>query len=414
MIIVPEVQISGGQLVTRTGVRTPYIRHEIDPLEFVDRLVSEGAERLHVVDVDAASSGDADNGDLVRAILDSVDIPVQVAGGTRTVNQVDEWLETGAAAVVLGTLAITDQGLLTEVCTRHPGAILANLATSEGVVMIDGWQTATAFRPEDIVYDLQLAGVAGIIHTDIDRFDVDSSASLALTMEIKNRTVMPVFSSGTVQNLEDLAQVHYLPNIHGAIVGHALASGAFSLTEALEVASQPQTSPEPEVETSVAERGIQSVVQVYLASYNRSPAARWWNHDLRQAIAEDNPYVEITIPQEDLEIEEASASRREVQTLYEQAMDAADVVLVVLDGVENEAWTAFECGYARASGKYLMGLAVSPRLEGRSRIESMCDFVVGFGDLDDKQATLSALAREINQHLLSEQADSALDGLPVD
>ena len=414
MLIIPEVQIAGGKLVTRTGVNTPYLQHAIAPLQLIEKLVEQGAERLHVVDVDAANGNERTNTALVHEILASTHVPIQVGGGMRTVTQIDEWLEVGAAAVVLGTLAIKDQSLLAEVCARHPGAIVANLATRDGVVMIDGWKTATAFRPQDIVYDLQMAGVAAIIHTDIDRFEGDSSTSLALTMELKNDIVIPVYASGTVQSLDDIARIRYLPNIYGVIVGHALASGAFSLSEALDVAGQAETSPQPDVETFVAEYGIQSVVHVYLAAFNRSLAARWWSDDLRNAIVEDNQFVEVNIPQEDLgvDVDDKTLSPRQVQALYETALDAADVVVVALDGVENEAWTAFECGYARATGKYLLGIALMPRPEGRSRVENMCDDVVLYADHGEKSATLAALAREINSRLLNEQADSD-SSLPV-
>ena len=112
-------------------------------------------------------------------------------------------------------------------------AILANVATKDGYVMIDGWRTQTAYLPQDIVYDLQMAGVAGIIHFDINRFEGDASTSLALTMEMDQQVVIPVYSSGTVHSLDDMARLRYLPNIHGVIIGEALLNERFSLQEAL-------------------------------------------------------------------------------------------------------------------------------------------------------------------------------------
>ncbi len=91
--------------------------------------------------------------------------------------------------------------------------------------MIDGWRTQTAFRPQDIVYDLQMAGVAGIIHVDIDRRLADASTALALTMEMKANVVIPIYSSGTVHGLEDISRLRHPPNIHGAVIGEALIIG---------------------------------------------------------------------------------------------------------------------------------------------------------------------------------------------
>lgn len=404
MLIFPEIQISEGRLVTRASRSDENIVYEMSPMEAVRLFEAQGAERLHVLDVDAALGREKTNSGLIHDILSGTTIPVQVAGGMRTSDQIDSWLEAGAAHVVLGTLAITNQALLAEVCTRHPGAILANIATKGGYVMIDGWQTRTAFTPQDIVYDLQMAGVAGIIHFDIDRFEGEAATSLALTMEMKKNTVIPIYSSGTVQTLDDVARLRYLPDIHGVIIGRALIEGKFTLAEALEIAHQGETNPDPESESSLSRRGIQHPLKVYLAAYNLSLPARWWNQDLRQLITDDNPYVDVVIPQEDLDIDTEKMTRREVQAAYERVVGDADMVVVVLDGIEDEAWTAFECGYARARGKYLLGIASTMESEHRSRFEAMCDDIVRFDPEEDRSTILATLAKNVNSRMLAEGA----------
>ena len=406
MLIFPEIQISGGRVVTRLAPAAENVVHPVTPVEAVRRFEDQGAERLHVLDVDAALGEDAVNDALIREIIASTSIPVQVAGGMRTLHHIEAWFEAGATHVVLGTLAITNQQLLAEACARYPAAILANIATRDGYVMIDGWRTQTAYRPRDIVYDLQMAGVAGIIHFDIDRFEGDASTSLALTMEMKQDVVIPVYSSGTVHSLDDMARLRYLPDIHGVIIGEALLNERFSLREALAVAAQSETSPEPEVETTVSEGGIRHPVKIYLASYNLFPAARWWNRDLRQAITDDNPYVEVLIPQEDLDLDLAVTAPREIQAAYEKAVDDADAVVVVLDGIENEAWTGFECGYARARGKYLLGIATPVPNVARGHFEAMCDDIVALDPHEDRHSTLASVAKEVNARLLMDRAGS--------
>ena len=404
MLIFPEIQISGGQVVTRLSPAASNIVHPITPLEAVRKFEAQGAERLHILDVDAALGKDAVNDALIREIIASTSIPVQIAGGMRTLHHVEAWFDAGAAYVVLGTLAITNQQLLAEACARYPAAVVANIATKDGYVMIDGWRTQTAYRPRDIAYDLQMAGVAGVIHFDINRFEGDASTSLALTMEMKQDVVIPVYSSGTVHSLDDMARLRYLPNIHGVIIGEALLNERFSLPEALEVAAQSETSPEPEVETSVSEQGIQHPVKVYLASYNLSPAARWWNQDLRQAITDDNPYVEVLIPQEDLDLDPAELTPRELQAAYEKVVDDADAVVMVLDGIEDEAWTGFECGYARARGKYLLGIATPAPNVARGHFEAMCDDIVEIDPHEDRRFTFASIAKEVNARLLMGRA----------
>ena len=404
MLVFPEIQISEGKVVTRVSPEAENIVHPLTPSEAIARFEAQGAERLHLLDVDAALGKDTANGDLIAGLIASTHIPAQVAGGMRTLHHIEAWFEAGAAHVVLGTLAITDQQLLAEACARYPGAILANIATKDGYVMIDGWRTQTAFRPQDIVYELQMAGVAGIIHFDINRLEGDASTSLALTMEMNQDVVIPVYSSGTVHSLDDMARLRYLPNIHGVIIGEALINERFSLQEALQVAAQRETSPEPEVETAVSVRGIQNPVKVYLASYSLSPAVRWWNQDLRQAVTDDNPYIEMLIPQEDLDLDPVEHTPRELQAAYEKVVDDADAVVVVLDGIEHEAWTGFECGYARARGKYLLGIATSVPNEARAQIEAMCDDVIVIDPHEDRFVIFSSIAKQVNARLLMDSA----------
>lgn len=391
-------------MVTRVSPEAENVVHSLTPSEAIARFEAQGAERLHLLDVDAALGKDTANGDLIADLIASTHIPAQIAGGMRTLHHIEAWFEAGAAHVVLGTLAITDQQLLAEACARYPGAILANIATKDGYVMIDGWRTQTAFRPQDIVYDLQMAGVAGIIHFDINRLEGDASTSLALTMEMNQDVIIPVYSSGTVHSLDDMARLRYLPNIHGVIIGEALLNERFSLQEALQVAAQRETSPEPEVETAVSVRGIQNPVKVYLASYSLSPAVRWWNQDLRQAVTDDNPYIEMLIPQEDLDLDPAEVTPRELQAAYEKVVDDADAVVVVLDGIEHEAWTGFECGYARARGKYLLGIATSVPNEARAQIEAMCDDVIVIDPHEDRFVIFASIAKQVNARLLMDGA----------
>ena len=145
MIIIPEIQIQGGKVITRAAIEGDDIVHEIAPRKAVQNFVDDGAQMLQIVDIDAARSKAENNEALIKELLDEVDIPVQVAGGIRTLSQINDWFETGAARVVLGTVAITDSPLVVEAANRHPGGIIVHLATRNGYVMIDGWKTQTAF-----------------------------------------------------------------------------------------------------------------------------------------------------------------------------------------------------------------------------------------------------------------------------
>jgi len=407
MIVIPEIQIKDGKLVTRRSLKSDPVIHDISPIEAARDFAAAGAEILQVLDYDAARGEQSNNAEMIKEILKTCGAQVQVGGGIRTLTQIGDWFEAGAARVVLGTVAITDTALVAEAAGRHPGGILVHLATRDGVVMINGWSTETSFRPQDLIYDLQMTGIAGIIHKDIDRFEGDSSESLALTEELSHDVSIPVYSSGTVDTLDDIARLHYLPNINGAIVSHALVSGAFTLEQALQVVAQKPTSLEPESSTPVFRHGIYKGVRAYLAAYNNSQAARAWNQALRDTITTDNPYMELLIPQIDLEIDSQTMSPRDIHRRYEVEIEKADIVIVVLEGVENEAWTGFECGYARALGKYIYGISGVQDVNDRryqDRFAAMCDELIYYTVSDEVAASLSQISHDLSSRVLTHAA----------
>jgi phosphoribosylformimino-5-aminoimidazole carboxamide ribotide isomerase len=397
MIIIPEIQISNGKVITRDDSAGDDIVHDITPAEAVRKFIDEGAQMLQIVDIDAARSAPERNEELIKQLLDSTDIPIQVSGGIRTLSQINDWFEAGAARVVLGTVAITDSPLVVEAASRHPGGIIVHLATRGGYVMIDGWKTQTAFIPQDLIRDLQMTGIAGVIHKGTESLNGDFAEALALTEQLSRDVSIPVYSSGTVKDINDIGRLRYMPNINGAIISHALMTGHIQLEDALQVAAAKETNLEPESITSNVNMGIHHGVRAYLAAYNSSQAARVWNLALRDMLTEDNPYMEVFIPQIDLDLDVDALSPREIQACYEAELDNSDIVIVVLDGVEAEAWTGFECGYARARGKYIYGVSSGQAQKGLSqrRFEAMCDELIQFDEGDDVTWTHAEISQQL-------------------
>ena len=397
MIIIPEIQISEGRVVTRSAIEGDDIVHEITPVEALQKFVAEGAQMLQIVDIDAARSRPQRNEALIKDLINSTDVPIQVAGGIRTLAQINDWFEAGAARVVLGTVAITDSPLVVEAASRHPGGIIVHLATRGGYVMIDGWKTQTAFKPQDLIRDLQMTGIAGVIHKGTESLDTDFAEALALTEQMSHDVSIPVYSSGTVQTLDDIARLRYLPNINGAIISHALMTGHIELKDALQVANEKETNLEPASITNNVNMGIHHGVRAYLAAYNSSQAARVWNLELRDVLTEDNPYLELLIPQADLDIDIETLTPREIQACYEAELDKADIVIVILEGVEAEAWTGFECGFARARGKYIYGITSTKthRSASQRRFEAMCDELIEHSGGDDVTKTHAEISHKL-------------------
>ena len=154
MLIIPEIQLQDGKVVTRSSIEGSSTIHDITPQKALEKFTTGGAQMIQIVDVDAARSQPGNNIEVIQALINQTDVPVQVAGGIRTMTQINDWFEVGAARVVLGTIAITDTPLVVEAANRHPGGIIVHLATRDGYVMIDGWKTQTAFQSKDLIRDL--------------------------------------------------------------------------------------------------------------------------------------------------------------------------------------------------------------------------------------------------------------------
>ena len=399
MFIIPEVQIQNGQLVTRSILGNIDTVHSMTPQAAVKKFADEGAMMLQILDVDAAQLLPENNEQLIKDLILNSDIPIQVSGGVRSLSQINDWFEAGAARVALGTIAITDALLVTEASNRHPGGIVVTLSSSNGFVWIDHGRTQTAFHPQDIIRELQMIGVAGVIHRNLDYKEGDFSEALALTEQLSHDVSIPVYSSGTVRTLDDVARIRYMPNINGAIISHALVSGDVSLSDALGIAAQQETELEPDSITPTVKMGIHRGVHAYLAAYTSSQATRVWCQSLRDAITSDNPYMEVTIPQIDLALDHIELSAKERQSKYEMALDKADIVVVVLDGIDSVAWTGFECGYARAMGKYIYGITSESNRESSSEQKNpfavMCDELIYFDSGDDIERSHSEISHTL-------------------
>ncbi len=397
MLIIPEIQIQGGKVITRSASEGSDVVHDILPMEALNKFVDADAKMIQIVDIDAARSKQTNNEALIKQMISNTDTPIQVSGGIRTLNQINDWFESGAARVVLGTIAITDAPLVIEAANRYPGGIIVHMTSRNGHVVIDGWKTQTAFTPQDIIRELQVSGIAGVIHKASIVMGGDFLEELALTEQLSHDVSIPVYSSGTVLTLDDISRLRYLPNINGAIISHALMTGDILLEDALQVAAQKETSPEPETITPNVKMGVHQGIRAYLAAYNTSQASRVWNLALREAITDANPYMEVSIPQHDLEIDETRQTRRDIQESYQDELDKSDIVIVILDGIENQAWTGFECGYARAKGKYIYGISVDQENSdmNRKRYAAMCDELIFFTPGDDISTSHSEISHAL-------------------
>ncbi|MEM6824057.1 MAG: 1-(5-phosphoribosyl)-5-[(5-phosphoribosylamino)methylideneamino] imidazole-4-carboxamide isomerase [Pseudomonadota bacterium] len=239
MIIYPAIELMQGRCVSlRRGNLHEADFWDVDPVDIAKSFVEAGAEGIHVTDLDAVAGHEMNNLSLVAEITRKAGAPIQVSGGFRTQERIEYAFETGAARVVMGTIATRHPDWVKAMAKYYPDQIVLAVDVWNGQVMVDGWREACVIRPETLIAEFADVPLAAIKITDIDN-DVDATeASLGVISKLAEASNAPVIASGLVHSINDIARLKYVPKIAGALVGRALVRGTVDLAEALEVAGE--------------------------------------------------------------------------------------------------------------------------------------------------------------------------------
>ena len=236
MILYPAVDLMGGRVVRlRHGERDAATVYSDDPVAVARRWESDGAEWLHVVDLDRAFGEGRDNREAVKAIARGVTIPIQLGGGLRSDADVAEALSLGVERVILGTRAVRDRDWLKNLVLINPEQIAVAIDARKGIVGVQGWTEETDVRALDFALELAKLGVPRLVVTDIDRDGSLEGVNLGLAERIARATRLKVIASGGLGSASELERLRALSDsgIEGVVVGRALYEGVFTLREAL-------------------------------------------------------------------------------------------------------------------------------------------------------------------------------------
>ena len=210
---------------------------DADPVSRARSWISKGADRIHIVDLDAAAYGDYENRPLIEEIIEALDVPVQVAGGVRSANEVERLLGYGAWRVVMGTAAIEDQVLVWDLCRAHPGQIVVSLdVRANEELAIRGWMVDSGVYLEQALIDLSSAGVAAFLVAQAGRDALNEQSNLGILRRALSLADEPVIASGGAKDIEDLRSLARLDesgrHLGGVIVGREITAGRFTMDQA--------------------------------------------------------------------------------------------------------------------------------------------------------------------------------------
>lgn len=224
------VRLAQGELQERTV-------YGHDPVDTAKDWVDEGAEWLHVIDLDGATHGEQHNSQAIEKILGEVSVPVQVGGGIRSLDAIGFWLDKGAERVVVGTKAL-DPGFLEEAVGEFGDRLVAAVDARQGEVHVAGWQEPSGHPLIDTVRRLAGTGVARLMFTDIERDGMLRGPNVDVVEEVVDALEVPVIASGGVTTAHDVRMLARLApkGLEGIIIGKALYSGALTLKEARQAA----------------------------------------------------------------------------------------------------------------------------------------------------------------------------------
>ncbi|MCR5813026.1 MAG: 1-(5-phosphoribosyl)-5-[(5-phosphoribosylamino)methylideneamino]imidazole-4-carboxamide isomerase [Desulfovibrio sp.] len=236
MIIYPAVDIQKGKAVRlRQGQADQVTVFHDDPVSAARHWQSLGAKWLHVVDLDGAFQGKARSFEIVRAICQSLVIPVQLGGGIRDAEIAKGYLEAGVSRLIIGTMALEDPKRFQELCQAFPQKIGVSLDADQGVLKTRGWVESSKQSIEEVLPRLAEAGASFLIYTDISRDGMQSGANIAMLTHLAEISPIPLLAAGGIATLADIQALYPISKkgrLTGVISGRALYEGSLDLTEA--------------------------------------------------------------------------------------------------------------------------------------------------------------------------------------
>ncbi|MBR1580721.1 MAG: 1-(5-phosphoribosyl)-5-[Selenomonadaceae bacterium] len=241
MVILPAIDLKGGKCVRlyqgdfdQSTVFSDY------PEEMALKWQQQGAKHLHVVDLDGAKKGEPINIFSIKKILEAIDIPIEVGGGIRTLENIEDLLEMGVERVILGSTAVENPELIREAAREFGEQVIVGIDAKRGKVAVNGWLSVSNTTALDLAVRVGDMGISTIIYTDIAKDGTLAGHNAEATADLARRSGLAVIASGGVSSLDDIKALkeHEADGIEGIVIGRALYTGALNLADAINIAEE--------------------------------------------------------------------------------------------------------------------------------------------------------------------------------
>lgn len=241
MLIFPAIDIRGGKCVRL--LKGDFAQETVfsdKPEDMAKQWEAQGGKFLHLVDLDGARAGKPVNLDVVKRIIAAVNIPVELGGGIRTMENIDEVLALGVRRVILGSVAVKNPELVKTACAKYGDRVVVGIDAKDGIVAVDGWGVSGDVEATLLAKEMAKAGVKTIIYTDISRDGTLAGVNVEAAAKLAKESGVNVVASGGVKSLEDIQALlpYARDGIEGVIVGKSIYTGSLDLREAIALAEE--------------------------------------------------------------------------------------------------------------------------------------------------------------------------------
>ena len=235
MLIIPAIDLKDGKCVRLSmGKKDHETVFSDNPVQVAEDWKTQGAEYIHIVDLDGAFEGEPKNMHIIKQIKENVDVCIQVGGGIRHKQVVEELIGMGIDRLIIGTRALDSPEWLFELCSEFPGKIAVGIDAENGMVAVKGWTSVSDSTAIDFAREIEKANPAAIIFTDISKDGMLQGPGFSSISDFTRNVNTPVIASGGISSIEDVERLSHFP-LEGMIIGKALYTGNILLSEAIQL-----------------------------------------------------------------------------------------------------------------------------------------------------------------------------------